>query len=44
VKGFQFVDEHGDQVCPANWQPGQKTMITDPKKDNYKEVINQAQW
>lgn len=42
VKAFQFVDEHGE-VCPANWQPGQKTMIPDPKKNNYKEVINSAQ-
>ena len=43
VKAFQFVDEHGE-VCPANWQPGQKTMITDPKKNQYKEVINEAKW
>lgn len=21
-----FVREHGDQVCPANWQPGAKTL------------------
>ena len=25
VKAFQYVDEHGE-VCPANWQPGTKTM------------------
>jgi peroxiredoxin (alkyl hydroperoxide reductase subunit C) len=31
VKAFQYVDTHGE-VCPANWQPGQKTMIPDPKK------------
>lgn len=41
VKAFQFVDTHGE-VCPANWQPGSKTMIPDPKKNNYKEVINEA--
>lgn len=41
VKAFQYVDNHGE-VCPANWQPGQKTMIPDPKKNNYKEVISQA--
>lgn len=35
VKAFQFVDAHGE-VCPANWQPGAKTMIPDPKKNNYK--------
>jgi peroxiredoxin (alkyl hydroperoxide reductase subunit C) len=29
VKAFQFVDVHGE-VCPANWQPGDKTMQADP--------------
>ena len=43
VKAFQFSDEQG-QVCPAYWQPGQKTMIPDPKKNNYKEVISEAKW
>lgn len=38
VKAFQYTDVHGE-VCPANWQPGEKTMIPDPKKNNYKEVI-----
>jgi peroxiredoxin (alkyl hydroperoxide reductase subunit C) len=23
-----FVDEHGDEVCPANWRPGQQTLKT----------------
>ena len=41
VKAFQYTDIHGE-VCPANWQPGQKTMIPDPKQNNYKEVIEQA--
>ena len=22
----QFVAEHGDQVCPAKWQPGAETL------------------
>ena len=26
VKALQFVAEHGDQVCPAKWQPGQATL------------------
>ncbi|MBR0165147.1 MAG: peroxiredoxin [Lachnospiraceae bacterium] len=26
VKAFQFVHEHGDQVCPAKWQPGAETL------------------
>jgi len=31
IKAFQYVRQHGE-VCPANWQPGQKTMIADPVK------------
>ncbi len=26
VQASQFVSEHGDQVCPANWTPGATTM------------------
>ena len=26
VQACQFVHEHGDQVCPAKWQPGAKTL------------------
>ena len=26
VKAAQFVREHGGEVCPANWQPGEKTL------------------
>lgn len=26
LKAAQFVREHGDQVCPANWQPGAETL------------------
>ena len=26
VKAAQFVAEHPDEVCPANWQPGEKTL------------------
>lgn len=26
VQAAQFVEEHGDQVCPANWQPGEETL------------------
>ena len=22
LEASQFVAEHGDKVCPANWQPG----------------------
>lgn len=26
VHAAQFVAEHGDQVCPAKWKPGKKTL------------------
>ena len=26
VQAAQFVAENGDQVCPANWKPGEKTL------------------
>lgn len=26
VQALQFVAEHGDQVCPAKWKPGQETL------------------
>lgn len=26
VQACQFVAEHGDQVCPAKWKPGAKTL------------------
>lgn len=26
VQAAQFVAKHGDQVCPANWTPGEKTL------------------
>ncbi|KRK48337.1 redoxin domain-containing protein [Secundilactobacillus kimchicus] len=26
LQAAQFVAEHGDQVCPANWKPGEKTL------------------
>ena len=26
VQASQFVAEHDDEVCPANWTPGQETM------------------
>lgn len=31
LQAIQFVQEHGE-VCPAGWQPGDKTMIADPEK------------
>ena len=26
VKAAQYVNKHGDQVCPANWEPGDNTL------------------
>lgn len=26
IQAFQFVREHGDEVCPAKWKPGEKTL------------------
>ncbi len=26
LKAAQFVEEHGDKVCPANWTPGKDTL------------------
>ena len=26
IKAAQFVRKHGDEVCPANWEPGKKTL------------------
>ena len=28
LQAFQFVAEHGE-VCPADWKPGQQTMVAD---------------
>ena len=26
VQAARFVEEHGDQVCPAKWKPGEETL------------------
>ncbi len=26
VRALQFVEKHGDEVCPAKWQPGDETL------------------
>ena len=41
IKAFQFADEHGE-VCPANWQPGEKTIVPNQtdKKIYFKEKFN----
>lgn len=32
LKAIQYVQAHPDEVCPAGWQPGDKTMVPDPVK------------
>ncbi|APX72740.1 redoxin domain-containing protein [Companilactobacillus allii] len=27
LEAAQFVEENGDNVCPANWHPGEKTIV-----------------
>jgi peroxiredoxin (alkyl hydroperoxide reductase subunit C) len=40
VQAFQYTEAHGE-VCPANWQPGSRTMIPDPeKKLDYFTAVN----
>ena len=29
VQAYQFFEKEGE-VCPANWKPGDKTMVADP--------------
>ncbi|MEW5852332.1 MAG: peroxiredoxin [Myxococcota bacterium] len=31
LDAVKFVDEHGDQVCPADWKEGEKTMTPNAK-------------
>ncbi len=32
LKAIQYVQSHPDEVCPAGWKEGDKTMIPDPVK------------
>ncbi len=32
LQAIQYVQSHTDEVCPADWQPGDKTLNTDPVK------------
>lgn len=32
LQAIQYVQSHPDEVCPANWKPGDPTMIADPLK------------
>jgi peroxiredoxin (alkyl hydroperoxide reductase subunit C) len=30
IEAFQYVDQHGE-ACPANWKPGEDTIVPDPE-------------
>lgn len=32
LQAIQYVQSHPDEVCPAGWKPGEKTMNPDPVK------------
>nr|YP_010197608.1 2-Cys peroxiredoxin [Gracilaria flabelliformis subsp. simplex]UAD86024.1 2-Cys peroxiredoxin [Gracilaria flabelliformis subsp. simplex] len=32
LQAIQYVQSHPDEVCPADWQPGQATIINNPQK------------
>ena len=32
LQAIQYIQSHPDEVCPAGWQPGEKTMVPDPVK------------
>ena len=32
LQAIQYVQNNPEEVCPANWKPGDKTMIPDPIK------------
>lgn len=43
LQAVQFVAEHGE-VCPANWKPGEKSMVADPDKSlDYFESVSEEQ-
>lgn len=40
LKAIQYVQDHPDEVCPANWQPGFMTIIGKPaeSKDYFRSI------
>lgn len=42
LNAIRFVDKHGE-VCPANWKPGEKTMVADAEKSmDYFSTVKDA--
>ena len=31
LQAVQYVQDNPDEVCPAGWKPGEKSMKPDPK-------------
>jgi len=31
LQALQYVQDNPDEVCPAGWKPGEKSMKPDPK-------------
>lgn len=41
LQAIQYVQTNPEEVCPANWKPGDKTMIPDPiKSKDYFSAVN----
>nr|ARO91386.1 2-cys peroxiredoxin [Rhodochaete parvula] len=40
LQAIQYIQTHPDEVCPANWKPGEKTIFSDPlkSKDYFKKI------
>jgi alkyl hydroperoxide reductase subunit AhpC len=34
LQALHYVQENPDEVCPAGWKPGEKSMKPDPKLSN----------
>ena len=39
LQAYQYVEANPDEVCPANWTPGDKTMKEDPTGKEYFSAI-----
>jgi len=41
LQAIQYVQNNPEEVCPANWKPGDKTMVPDPiKSKDYFSAID----
>lgn len=40
LQAIQYVQNNPDEVCPANWQPGSKTIVSKPiqSKDYFRSI------